>query len=122
MEAYTAYRGYIPRWSIDKGDYTTEVSIPDKLEGYASGNLWFDKELTLFALGSDRENTYRSNWDIYVDNKNHLYSIARKGSGCGSTYFGTLSHIEYLLRQGTWHDELTELGKQIMKAWKEARR
>ena len=114
MEKYTAYRGYIPRCDLSKGEYTQEVAIPDRLEGYASGNLWFDKELKLFALGNDKDNTYCSNWDIYADNDNFLYSIARKGSGCKNSWFGTLEHIKDLMRRDFWHDELTDYGRQLM--------
>lgn len=116
MEAIKTYKVNITKWSIDKGEYTEPVMIPDKLDGYTSCGMWFDTELKLFAIGNNKDNTYCSNWDIYADKNNYLYSIARKGSGANNSSFGSISHIRYLISKGYWDDELTAYGKQLMEA------
>lgn len=107
----------IPKWNIEKGDYLQETKTPDKIPGYISCGIFFDKELKLFSIGGTKKDNYSSNWDIYADKDGNLYSIARKGSGCSNTYFGTPAHIKNLIRQGHFNNEFTAYGHNMMATW-----
>lgn len=107
---------YFTSWSKEKGEYKQETETAETLKGYASGKLYFEIPLRLFAIGGNKQDNFCNNWDIYADKKGALYSIARPNSGCGSTFFGDCNHIKALIRQGYFHDTLTEYGRQLMNA------
>lgn len=52
--------------------------------------------LTLYATGS-------GNWDLYQDAGGWLYSIAKPGTGCGNSVWGSSQHLEALTRKGINH-------------------
>ena len=104
-------------WNATRGEYEQETETAETLKGYQSScGLYFETELTLFAIGGEEKGGYSSNWDIYADKKGTLYSIARPGSTAESTYFGDKHHIKNLIRQGYFHNTLTDYGRQIMEA------
>lgn len=107
---------FFTSWNKTRGEYEQETETAEILNGYMLYNSHCDGVLTLFAIGGKKENNFSDNWDIYADKKGTLYSIARPGTGCCSTFFGDKNHIKNLIRQGHFSDTLTEYGEQLMNA------
>lgn len=107
---------YFTTWSKERCEHEQETETAETLNSYILYNSHYDGKLTLFAIGGKKENRFCDNWDIYADEKGVLYSIARPGTGCGSTFFGDKNHIKNLMKQGYFSDTLTEYGKKIMNA------
>ena len=107
---------FFTAWDAVKGEYKKPTTTADTLTGYTACGMFFSVNLKLFAIGGTPEDSFCNNWDIYADSKGTLYSIARKGTGCGNSYFGDCDHIRHLMRKGYFHDTLTDYGKQLMNA------
>lgn len=105
----------IPLWSREKGDYTARVTVPEELTHSALYNHTEAGKRVLFAIGGTAENGFCDNWDIYADEKGTLYSIARYGTTCESTFFGDVRHVRRLINQGHFHDTLTAYGRRLME-------
>ena len=110
------YRTLIPTWTKETGDTTKEAITPEYLTSYSL----YDHEETgkrfLFAIGGKPENGFSSNWDLYIDDRGTIYSIAREGSTAHGTYYGDKNHIKRLIREGHFSDTLTEYGQSSMSA------
>jgi len=102
-------------YSPERGEHEQETETAEKLPGYISCNMVFEKELTLFAIGGTESDGFSDNWDIYADKEGTLYSIARPGTSCQNSYFGDCRHISRLMRQGYFRDTLTEYGRELMQ-------
>lgn len=114
------YRTTAPAWDKTRGEYQKPTETPEELKTYSFYDRIETREnpLKLFAIGGRIKDNFCHNWDIYADERGTLYSIARNGSGAGSTYFGDISHIKRLMKQGHFHGTLTPYGFKMMKGEK----
>lgn len=119
MKEYTVF---IPSYAPTRGEYEKPATIPEQLENHTFyGHTEHGKRI-LFAIGGTENDNFCSNWDIYADERGTLYSIARPGSGAGSTFFGDVAHVRNLIRAGHFSATLTEYGRRIMEGEKTARK
>ena len=110
------YKTLIPSYDIEKKqEYNKPYTTADTLTEYSLYKRTEKGNLKLFAIGGSIKDGFCDNWDIYADNKGHLYSIARKSSGCEGTHYGDINHIKSLMRKGQFYDTLTAYGFQMMK-------
>lgn len=115
MKMYTVS---FTKWRRDIGEYKEAVSIPESLESYSlyGHTETYAAPLILFAIGGSEKDGFCDNWDLYIDKKGTIYSIARPGSGADGTLFGDIQYIKHLIRMGGFSDTLTEYGRAKMSA------
>lgn len=69
----------------------------------------------------EKRNLYKvteefTNWNIYTDRTHtYFYSIAKEGTGAQGTHYGTIKHIEKMIREGRIkRSSLTKLGYKLL--------
>ena len=83
-------------------------------------NYQMPDSLSCIKLTFEKPGEYRlvarthSNWDIYADSNNYLYSVAKPCSGAGTSHFGPVSHLKRLIKIGIGRYDLTPFGEQLL--------
>ena len=92
-------------WSVDIMHKSTEA---ERIARYEAAKK------NLIQLTTEDE---PSNWTLFGDPADgHIWSIARPGQGASSSWFGKSDHVRRLIREGHFHDTLTEAGQAFIFA------
>ena len=48
-------------------------------------------------------------WDIFMDDKQWCFSIAKPSTGCGNSYFGSLDYVQSLIKKNRFKKEFLRI-------------